>query len=40
MLYDGDRRKTLKYKNKEKIPRLVTLTSPRLQNGIKSWPFN
>ena len=35
MLYDGDGRKTPKYKNenKEKILRLVTLPSPRLQNA-------
>ena len=35
MLYDGDGRKTLTHKNenKEKISRLVTLPSPRLQNG-------
>ena len=35
MLYDGDGRKNPKYKNenKEKIPRLVTLPSSRLQNG-------
>ena len=35
MLYDGEGRKTPKYKNenKEKIPRLVSLPSPRLQNG-------
>ena len=35
MLYDRDGRKKPKYKNenKEKIPRLVTLPSHRLQNG-------
>ena len=33
MLYDGDGRKTLKYENKEKIPHLITIPSPRLQNG-------
>ena len=35
MLYDGDGRKTPKYKNenKEKILHLVTLLSSRLQNG-------
>ena len=38
MLYDGDGRKALKYKNeeKEKIPRLATLPSPRRQNGLFS----
>ena len=41
-LYDGDGRKTPKYKNEKKIkiPRLVTLASLRLQNGGRLFPKN
>ena len=37
MLYDGDGKKTPKYKNKnkEKIPRLVNLLSPRLFSSAR-----